>query len=405
MLPVPTGMSYLDVVASATFFQFSLYVCARLAHRGFTFGELGLVAFGATVLFMELLNLTSAKVRTRLIPLHSPAAHLQAIFSHIYGLQLWPVTTPYIRTFRLPTPLLIYQLALIPGSLLTGFLLSPLLYLSRHIAQRPVRRLRYPQEKQKHRRLLALGFYAGTVLIVGGLVGLWTRWCLGGRDPWVYAVLRVLEGKNKWTRPALLAYWALLISLSVAGWTRQLARSRRWRQWNVRGSMHLSVGAAGDVMGGPASPRYGATTFGQAQAGAMPPAMGPPGQQPGSSQSPVVIPGVELSDPSAPPTPPGESMLGLRLPNLPNLPNLPALPTGANLPNVATDLLDAADKHVPTLSVNARRKFFHALAVVMFVPGIAVDVRHRSSSLLSSPFFSLLSLPLPSSSSWCFVRR
>ena len=82
-------------------------------------------------------------------------------------------------------------------------------------------------------------------------------------------------------------------------------------------------------------------------------------------------------------------MLGLRLPNLPNLPDLP---NGANLSNVATDLLDAADKHVPTLSVNARRKFFHALAVVMFVPGIAVDVRHCSSSLLSSPFFPFLCL-------------
>ena len=56
-------MSYHEVVASSLFFQFSLYVCARLAHRGFTFGELGLVAFGATVLFMELLNLTTAKVR------------------------------------------------------------------------------------------------------------------------------------------------------------------------------------------------------------------------------------------------------------------------------------------------------------------------------------------------------
>ena len=82
-------------------------------------------------------------------------------------------------------------------------------------------------------------------------------------------------------------------------------------------------------------------------------------------------------------------MLGLRLPNLPNLPDLP---NGANLSNVATDLLDAADKHVPTLSVNARRKFFHALAVVMFVPGIAVDVRHCSSSLPSSPFFPFLCL-------------
>ncbi len=42
--------------------------------------------------------------------------------------------------------------------------------------------------------------------------------------------------------------------------------------------------------------------------------------------------------------------------------------------NVATDLLDAADKHVPTLGLNGRRKFFHGLAVVMFVPGVAVDV-------------------------------
>ncbi len=298
---------------------------------------------------------------------------------------MWPVTTPYIKTFRLPTPLLIYQLALIPGSLLTGFLLSPLLYLSRHIAQRPVRRLRFPLEKQKHRRLLALAFYAGTVLIVGGLIGLWARWCLGGRDPWVYAVFWVLEGKNKWTRPALLAYWGLLISISVAGWTRQLARGKRWRQWNSRGNMHLSV-ASGDVMGGPVSPRYGATpagagysTLAQAPATTSAGILG----QAGGSQVPGAGPVAELSDPSAPPTPPGESMLGLRFPNMPNLPDLP---NGANLSNVATDLLDAADKHVPTLSVNARRKYFHALAVVMFVPGIAVDVRHLLSSLLSLCF-------------------
>lgn len=60
--------------------------------------------------------------------------------------------------------------------------------------------------------------------------------------------------------------------------------------------------------------------------------------------------------------------LGLAFANLPNLPNLP------NGTQVATDLLDAADKHVPTLSINARRKFFHALAVIMFLPGVAVDV-------------------------------
>ncbi|KAI9057214.1 hypothetical protein FKP32DRAFT_1584185 [Trametes sanguinea] len=350
------SMSYFEVVASAMFFQFSLYISVRLAHRGFTFGELGLVAFGATILFMELVNLTIAK--------------------------LWPMSTPYIKTVRLPTPLLIYQIALIPGSLLTGFLLSPLLYLSRHIAQRPVRRLRYPQEKQKHRRLLALAFYAGAVLIVGGLIGFWTRWCLGKRNPFTWVVFWMLEGRNKWTRPALLAYWAALIAVSVAGWTRQLARSRRFRQWIVRGSMHISAGggdAAGPALG---SPRYGAS-FGQpgyGSTGAHPQAPWPhnqpqpqpqQGQQNGAGGSPSMTP-LELSDPSAPPTPGSEGTgpLGLRLPNLPNLPDLP---NGTNLSNVATDLLDAADKHVPTLSVNARRKFFHALAVVMFVPGIAVD--------------------------------
>nr|VWO95877.1 Histidine kinase (EC [Ganoderma boninense] len=314
------SMSYFEVVASAMFFQFSLYACVRVAHHGLTFGELALVAFGATVLFMELVNLTKAKI------------------------------------------------ALIPGSLLTGFLLSPLLYLSRHIAQRPVRRLRYPQEKQKHRRLLALGFYSGTLLIVGGLIGLWTRWCLGGRDPWVYLIFWMLEGKNKWTRPALVAYWALLISLSVAGWTRQLARGKRWRQWNVRGSMQTANGTGAETLSAPTSPRYGMMP-GQSGYGVTTTSQSAP------QQSASVGAGgpTELSDSAS--VAPGEGIAGygIRLPNLPNLPNLPDIPN-ANLANVATDLLDAADKRVPTLSVNARRKFFHALAVVMFVPGIAVDV-------------------------------
>jgi len=74
----------------------------------------------------------------------------------------------------------------------------------------------------------------------------------------------------------------------------------------------------------------------------------------------AVVPTTQLSSVSA-----AGGSLGLTFPNLSNLPN------GAN---VATDLLDAADKHVPTLSLNARRKFFHALAVVMFVPGVAFDV-------------------------------
>ena len=236
---------------------------------------------------------------------------------------MWPKTAPFIETYRLPTPLLIFQIALIAGSFITGFLLSPLLALSRHIAQRPVRRLRFPQEKRRHRRALAAGFYIGTVVIVVGLIGSWTWWNLGRRNPWLWTILWLLEGRKTWSRPMLLAYWGLLGSISVAGWNRQLSRSRRYRH---RGGTQDNVIV------------------------------------PFAANSSQKLQAETSGTPSAPTT-----ALGLTFPNL------------SNSSQVATELLDAADKHVPTLGVNARRKFFHALAVVMFLPGVAVDV----SSLLS----------------------
>ncbi|KZT07711.1 uncharacterized protein LAESUDRAFT_650931 [Laetiporus sulphureus 93-53] len=191
------NVNYYEIVALSMFFQFSLYISIRMAHHGFTLGELAIVCFGGTVLFMEGVNLTIARI--------------------------WPITTPFVKTYRFPTPLLIYQLALIPGSLLIGFLLSPLLYLSRRLAQQPVRRLRFPAAKARDRRLLALGDTTESYL-----------------------------------------------------------------------------------------PNFAG------------------------------------------------------IPNLPNLSNLPNIPNGAQMAN---EWLEG----VPTLGMNARRKFFHALAVVMFVPGVAVD--------------------------------
>ncbi|KAI6133531.1 Fph type histidine kinase [Pisolithus croceorrhizus] len=288
------NISYSEIMLGSVFYQFSLYIALRMAHGGFTLGELALVGFGGLSIGTELLALTRTKI--------------------------WPKTTPFIKTYRLPNPLLIFQIALIGGSLLTGFLLSPLLFLSRHIAQRPVRRLRFPQEKPKHRRALAAGFYFGTVVIVGGLIGSWTWWNLGRRDPWLWAILWILEGKKKWTRPLLLAYWALLGSISVAGWNRQLSRSRKYR------------------------PRTTSVHPGESVIQVVPV---------NATQSQKVTEGVPPGSPTG--------ALGLTFPQLPN---------GTQ---VATDLLDAADKHVPTLGVNARRKFFHGLAVAMFLPGVAVD--------------------------------
>jgi hypothetical protein len=172
---------------------------------------------------------------------------------------------------------------------------------------------------------------------------MWTRWCLGQRDPWLWVVFWILEGKRTWSRPLLLAYWGLLGSISVAGWNRQLARSRRYRPRN-------------------------ATT--------------------GTGEN-VIVPVPE--EPSSYSSESNGSLVGgLNFPNLiDNLPALPNIPNGANVSLRAADFLDAADKHVPTLSLNARRKFFHALAVAMFLPGVACDVRPLPI-LLTTPCFNLL---------------
>ena len=258
---------------------------------------------------------------------------------------MWPTTTPFVKTYRLPTPLLLFQVALIAGSFLTGFLLAPLLVSSRNIAQLPARRIRSPQEKQRRRRFLALGFYSGTFVIVFGLIGLWTRWCLGGRDPWLWVIFWILEGRRPWARPALLAYWATLGSLSVAAWNRQLARSRRYWHRNSAADSAAQPGAPDPSTSVPQSPP-------------------PSGNQ------------VASASPPASTTAAMGGALGM---TLSNLPALPALPNGAQVTNAATDLLDAADKHVPTLTLNARRKFFHALAVAMFVPGVAFDVSFQGA--------------------------
>lgn len=142
----------------------------------------------------------------------------------------------------------------------------------------------------------------------------------------------------------LLIYWGALGSLSVAGWNRQLARSRKFRPWNPPGENLIVPGSAGAV---------GASPMGSSFADSN-------GMAPQSS-------GNSSDTQNGPPASAGP--LGLTFANLPNLSNLPQLPNG-----VATDILDRADKHVPTLGSNARRKFFHALTVVMFVPGVAFDV-------------------------------
>lgn len=56
-----------------------------------------------------------------------------------------------------------------------------------------------------------------------------------------------------------------------------------------------------------------------------------------------------------------------------------ASPVDPHQRGVASQMMDEVDLRLPMLSVNGRRKFFHGLAVVMFVPGILIDVSWPSS--------------------------
>jgi len=55
-------MSFIELLVCSLFYQAALYLAIRLAHQGFTLGELGVVIFGASVLFMEGFNITVARV-------------------------------------------------------------------------------------------------------------------------------------------------------------------------------------------------------------------------------------------------------------------------------------------------------------------------------------------------------
>jgi dolichol kinase len=297
-----------DVILTSQFFQFALYAMVRLARQGMTVGELGFIAQGATVIFLEAVNFAFAKV-------------------------LSPNFETF-RTYRAPTPLLIYQHALLPGPLLIGLLLSPLLYLSRHTASRRFRR-RNPTEDKKfresnntQRKFLALGFYAFSALIIGGPIGLYAHWSLGKRNPWMWAIYWILQGRRSWTRPLLVVYWATLVTLSIWGWNRRLTRMRRFRP-TLNGSTTSYPTAASSGVSSATSEVEPATTGGSGWA-----------------------PGV----------PSGAQVQGLV--------------TQAN--EMAAELLDAAGQRVPALGLNARRKFFHGLAVAMFLPAIWIDVRHSA---------------------------
>ena len=227
--------------------------------------------------------------------------------------------TKALHTFRTPDSFLVFQLALLVGAFSIGFLNSPLLYLSRYLAQRPTHRLRWPQKRDLHRRLLSGFFFLFAAAFIFGVLGLWVRWLLGGHNPWMWTFRFVVQGKRWWTRPLLVVYWVALVSSSVATWQTIVVRAKRHHQ------KKLSLWV-------------------------MP--------------APNAASGFRVKEVSEANSAPSAS-------------NPPANGVSLNSSNKSDASVPGPLRKATHLSLNARRKFFHALAVLMFIPGIMFEVSEK----------------------------
>lgn len=162
--------------------------------------------------------------------------------------------------------------------------MSPLLVLSRNISQKPLHRLRWPEQKQAHRKLLAFSFYALTLFIIVAIIGIWIDWILGWPNLIELSLDIIFFDEYHWKRLSLGIYWLSLVSISIFGWIRQVSRVKNHIQFQNGYSDHVY-------------------------------------------QSEFV-----------------------------------------------DRLVEAADRTAPMMTLNARRKFFHLLIILIFVPGIIIDV-------------------------------
>ncbi|KAF8301039.1 hypothetical protein DL93DRAFT_2102769 [Clavulina sp. PMI_390] len=413
-------LSRREIVLVSILYQALLYALVRMGGGGFTLGEAGLVAQAVTGLLLETLNLTQFLIH--------------------------PTTTPYIKTFRFPTPLLTYQLALIIGSLLCGLILSPILVLSRSIAQQPLRRLRKsPAQKDMQRRFLAGSFYLGVALIVVVVVGWWTGTALGAgarvtehgepwRDPWMWVLHWVLwttpesseqhGPANANTEPAwswnlvrlgLIAYWVALVGLAILGWMTSFRYVGRRARGHVSGgtpSSSISIAMT-------RSPSRSSSTTANSNMGSTTShphtqlypvhSYHPPQQQlHASSTPPLPTSYTPLNGSSAPLTALPTNPTSSKHINSPMIEVLPALDNSKAPPSPVTGVDDNDDPYnldaLPSrprrtrggrggvmsmmMGLNGRRKSFHAIAVLMFAPGILIDpaFQHLAFSLAFAIF-------------------
>lgn len=355
------GLSVWEVILVPVLYQTSLITTVALARRNFTYGELVItVAYGVTIM-VEATSVTIASITRSISP----------------------------HTFRAPNALLVLQLALIVGTFSMGYLTSPLLYISRSLAQRPTHRLRWPEKRKGHRKILSASFYTLATIFIAAVLGPWTRWILH-TNPWVWTLRFTLGlethasppgslGWRNWSASplALLAWWAGCLAATAIFWatatpgvfvaagpgsaagtykSASLSSTFSFWPWTRGGSPSLShFGTRSrSPFSSPSAPVH-----------ALPPEAGGMFSYPehGAERG-------KWTEAGAPMSASGDAAavtMGLA----------GAGDKGKDEAGTPGPLSTSNRSKRPAiwLSLNAKRKFFHVLAIVMFIPGLLLNVR------------------------------
>ena len=123
----------------------------------------------------------------------------------------------------------------------------------------------WPAEKDRNRKLLAIGVLVGFLGISIGLLGTWTSYILQGEfwQAWNWAFRFSILGDNgqrnlagtggnsaerfRWHRFLLLTYWLGVAFLSIGLWQRKVKKSRKFKS-QMANTAHAAEKAPSDVL-------------------------------------------------------------------------------------------------------------------------------------------------------------
>ncbi|KAI9608030.1 hypothetical protein H4Q26_005483 [Puccinia striiformis f. sp. tritici PST-130] len=264
---ISQSMTPFECLFSVFTFQSCNYLTTRLARNGFTLAESSIFSSTGVALMIEVIRLTSARLRYSAYLLKSSN---KIAVTDIDRLGFLP------KLFRFPSPAIAIQHVLVSGVFLMAFTLAPLLNdhpeTDMDLRTEPTRlyhRFSNPDSnhlsrqhenalKENLRKIIALSIYTSIIWIGLVVMSHWLGWLFEiSRDRsysssrnwfkriigpgWLgffcYSFLFNSFGNDhdhrdrsyqiRWLRIAMLVYWFVCLAIGIGGWTTYLVRKKR----------------------------------------------------------------------------------------------------------------------------------------------------------------------------------